>query len=186
MYPREPMRSLAAHRECAAGLGAVRIAARGLAAWLRTLKAPAGVRREVDSLGRRAQRALTEVLAGEVGRWRPPALYSDDPRWRSRRVGHPGPALRALDAALARVDAGVRAARLASRLHRHDPRWRAVAAAQARDAAAVEEARALARDLAARAIQAAWRRAWYVPGMAVWRTRMRREFQELQAEFSGG
>lgn len=35
------------------------------------------------------------------------------------------------------------------------------------------------RHLAAAAIQRAWRRAWYEPGMGVWRRRMLREFEEL-------
>lgn len=37
------------------------------------------------------------------------------------------------------------------------------------------------RHAAAEHIQAAWRRAWYRPGMGVWRRRMLREFGELSA-----
>lgn len=172
--------ALAAHAECAAGVARVRAAAGALAAWARTVKAPPGLRRAVEAVGHRAQRALAAVLEGETSRWRPPRVYRDPQSSGSRSPPPPAPALRALQAALARSDAGVHALRRCSRLPRHDPRWVAVGDARRRDGAALEAARALARDLAARTVQAAWRRAWYVPGMAVWERRMRREFEELR------
>lgn len=55
------------------------------------------------------------------------------------------------------------------------------------DLLAARHVRALAaledrvRHAAAAHIQAAWRRAWYRPGMGVWRRRMLREFQDLTA-----
>lgn len=64
-------------------------------------------------------------------------------------------------------------------LHASDARRQLLELLAARHARALTALEDRVRDAAAEHIQTAWRRAWYQPGMGVWRRRMLREFDEL-------
>ena len=66
-----------------------------------------------------------------------------------------------------------------TRLQPEDARTQLLHHLVARHARALEALEDRVRHAAAEHIQAAWRRAWYQPGMGVWRRRMLREFDEM-------
>lgn len=181
------------HRRCAVALDDVHRRARRLAADVRVSKTAPGLRHSIQATGTRLRRALADVLrqdAGAGSRWRFPdalgvyACPSPPPRLPPPAcchlaARHLGPAIRALDHAVRRSHDAVDDLRFRTRLPRDHPAWQAVALAVAADVRALEAAWRLVRDVAARAVQTAWRRAWYEPGMGIWRRRMMREFEEL-------